>query len=404
MNVCFANNYLYMRGGSERVMFAEADMLRRSGHTVTFFSRRGSQDIETAHADYYPPLVDVNTLGALGKLRQMPKIVYNYETARAFRRFLGDVRPQALHAHNIYGGLTASVLDVIGDAGIPAVLTVHDYKLVCPSYLALNHGQVCDACGVGHFYRCLLKRCHKSDLAASAVYTVEAYVTKVWRKYAPVRVFICPSRFMMRKLEVSGWAADRLAYLPNSIDASAVSPAIGEGNYALYVGRLSAEKGLMTLLNAVEGLDLPLRIVGDGPLRGELEAHIEGHAMCDRVRLIGHLSGDALADAYRGAAFCVMPSEWYENAPMAALEAFAYGKPVLGADIGGIPELVEEGKTGFLFPSRDAAALRNRMQEMWRERGSLGDLGAPARRIVETVFSHERHLESLLDIYSAVRG
>ena len=139
-------------------------------------------------------------LAGLDKWRHALRVVYNPGIGRAFRRFLDAVQPRLLHAHNIYGGLTTAVLDVARDAGLPVVLTAHDYKLVCPSYLALDHGRVCTACEGGRFYRCLLKRCHKSSLAASALYTAEAYLAAWGRKYAVVRRILCASRFMHRRL------------------------------------------------------------------------------------------------------------------------------------------------------------------------------------------------------------
>lgn len=397
--VCFLNNHLYLRGGSERVMFEEAALLRRHGHDVSFFGCRGPDDLEPAHAEFHPPRVDIAQLTGPGRWRHAWRVVYNPANGRAFHRFLDAVRPGLLHAHNIYGGLTTAVLDVARKAALPVVLTVHDYKLVCPSYLALDHGRVCTACAGGRFHQCALRRCHKSSLTASALYTAEAYLAAWGRKYAPVRRFLCPSRFMQRTLLDNGYAAERVVYLPNSVDTAGVDPAAGDGAYVLYVGRLSAEKGVRTLLRAAQTLDLPLRVVGDGPLRGELEAEARRPGLQGRVTFTGHRSGEALAREFRDAAFLVLPSEWHENAPMSALEAFAHGKPILGADLGGIPELVVPGQTGMLFPPGDADALREGMARLWRDRPGRIALGRAARRRAETDFSPGRHLKELLEVY-----
>lgn len=397
--VCFLNNHLCLRGGSERVMFEEAAMLRGRGHEVSFFGCRGPSDLEQEHAALYPPRVAIEQLRGFGKWRHALRVVYNPAMGRAFRRFLDVARPGILHAHNIYGGLTTAVLDVAREAGLPVVLTVHDYKLVCPSYLALDHGRVCSACAGGRFYRCLLKRCHKSSLAASALYTAEAYLVAWGKKYAPIRRFICVSRFARQTLLDNGYAPDRLAYLPNSVETAGVVASPGEGAHALYAGRLSIEKGARTLLRAMKGLDIPLRVVGDGPLRGELEAESARLGLRGRVTFAGYQSGEALAREFREAAFLVIPSEWYENAPMSVLEAFAHGKPVIGADIGGIPEMVEPGQTGLLFPPGDADALRERMDTLGRDRNRREEMGRAARRRAEEEFSPERHAEELLGVY-----
>ncbi len=404
MRICYANNYLSPRGGAERVMFEDAALMRKAGHEVSFFGCRGSDDIEWTHAAFYPPHVVLESISGIARWRQAGRVVYNPANRRAFKRFLDAVRPDLIHAHNLYGGLTTAVLDAARDAQLPVVLTVHDYKLVCPSYLALDHGKVCTACRGGRFHHCLTRRCHKSSFAASLVYTAEAFLTAWGRKYATVRRFLCPSRFIRDSLLDNGFAPARLIHVPNAIDASGITPSAGDGACALYVGRLSHEKGVRTLLRALEGLDLPLRIAGDGPLRPELEAEVRRRGLRDRVAFAGHLSGEALTREYRNAAFVVLPSEWLENAPMSILEAFAHGKPVVGADIGGIPELVEPEQTGLLFPSGDADALRAAMQALWRDSAARRDLGQAARHRVDSDLSPARHAQALQRVYDEALG
>ena len=402
MRIAHLNNYLSMRGGSEHVMFEEAAMLRRRGHEVCFFSRRGPKDVEHEHAEFYLPNVVIEELHGWAKARRAFQVVYNPAMGRAFRSFLRAVRPQVLHAHNIYGGLTTAVLDVARAEGLPVVLTVHDYKLVCPSYRALARGRPCTACQGGRFHHCVLRRCHKDSLVASLVYTAETCFTIWGRKYAPVSHFLCPSRFMRDVLLANGYAPERVLYLPNAIDADAIAPSPGQGEYILYAGRLSPEKGLPTLLQAMIGLPLPLRIAGDGPQRAELEGFVESHGLRDRVTFTGHLAGPHLARQYREAAFVVLPAEWFENAPIAVLEAFAHGKPVVGSNLGGIPELVEESRTGRLFPAGDAAALRECLAATWNDRAARTDMGAAARRRVVSEFSAERHVDTLLQLYDRI--
>lgn len=398
-SICFLNNHLYLRGGAERVMFDEAALLRKAGRPVSFFGCRGPDDLEHEHAAFYPPSVPIAQLAGLDKWRHAYRVVYNPAMGHAFRRFLDEVKPRLLHAHNIYGALTSAVLDTARTCGLPLVLTAHDYKLVCPSYLALDHGRTCTACRGGRFYHCLLKRCHKSSLPASALYTAEAYVAAWGRKYDVARRIICPSRFMCQMLLDNGFAPERVVHVPNFVATGSIQPAIGKGAYALYAGRLSHEKGLPTLLRAMEGLDVPLRIVGDGPLRAGLEEQAARSGLRDRVTFTGYRTGDDLAREYRNAAFVVVPSEWYENAPISVLEGFAYGKPVLGARIGGIPELIQPGKTGLLFSSGDIEALHRAMASLWRDRASWGDLGAAARQHAEEEFSPEHHMALLMEVY-----
>jgi len=299
--------------------------------------------------------------------------------------------------------LTTAIFDAALRLQVPSVLTLHDYKLICPSYLLLREGRVCELCAKGEAYHCLLKRCHKGSLAASAVYVVETYFTRWLKKYDALRFFICPSKFLLDKHAAGGVSPEKLIYLPNAVDVSAFTPRFECGSYALFVGRLSREKGVKTLLAAMEGLDVPLKIVGDGPLRGELEARAQSRGM-DGVEFMGYRSGDELAELFRQAAFLVFPSEWYENAPMTILEAYGYGKAVLGADIGGIPEMIVDGETGLLFPPADAEALREKIAYLWSNRARVEEMGRNARQRVEREYNSELHYERLLGIYEKAMG
>lgn len=399
MHITYANNYLYLRGGSERVMFEEAEMMRRQHVDVSFFARRQPHSLSTPHDAWYPPLVDPEQLSMKGKMLHAPKLVYNRDTGRRFAGFLQETQPDCIHAHNIYGGLTTAIFDAAQRYGIPVVLTLHDYKLICPSYLMLHRERVCEDCAGGRFIACIKNRCHKDNLVFSLIYGLESYYNKLFGKYGIPRFLLCPSRFMHDKIVANGFPADRVFYLPNSIDVSAVTPEFTRGDYALYVGRLSKEKGLLTLLRACEGSGVPLGILGDGPLRDELEAYVAAHGMAEQVTFFGHRGGDELARIYREAAFIVLPSEWYENAPMSILEAFGYGKSVIGARIGGIPEMVEPGQTGLLFTPGDAGALREALSALWTQPEQRQQMGRNARDLVATRFSPAVHTQALLEVY-----
>jgi glycosyltransferase involved in cell wall biosynthesis len=379
-------------------------MLRSKDYSISYFSHNNERNLASDYALFYPPYIDPDSLSLLGKIRHAPKIVYNPATYRRFRRFLQMVKPDLVHAHNIYGGLTTAICDGANRQVVPIVMTLHDYKLICPSYLMLNNGEVCEDCRGGRYLACIRNRCHRNNLISSSIYCLESYFNRWLRKYETVRYFICPSRFLLQKMQESGLPAERLRYLPNAIDASRYPPATGHGRYALYAGRLSPEKGIRTLLQAVDGTGIPLAVAGDGPLRESLEEFTAQRRLGDQVTFHGYQTGEALRELYRNAAFVVVPSEVYENAPMTVLESFAAGVPVLGAQIGGIPEMVLPGCTGRLFPSRDVEALRSGLCAMWDDRAHLGDQGQHARALVLEKFSPARHVEGLLEIYRHAMG
>lgn len=400
MRVLIANNYFYLRGGAERVMFNDMEALTDVGIEVIPFSAADPANVATDYSKYFVPGADIHASSPLRRLRAACDAIHCGRTAAAFTALIDRVRPDVVHFHNIYGRLSTSLLPAVQRRRIPAVLTLHDYKVVCPSYLMLNQGKPCDSCLDGGFYRCALHRCHKHNAAASVVYTLEAYLARLAGRYGAVSSFLCPSRFMKTLLIRFGVEPERVVYHPNAVDPDAYKPSY-DGNYVLYVGRLSHEKGLVTLLEAMAGTGIPLRIAGSGPMKQNVQATaaIRGGS----VVLEGHCEGERLQTLCRNAAFIVVPSEWYENAPMSVIEAFAYGKPVVATRIGGIPELVGDGETGYLVDCWNPAQLRAAVTRLWRDRTAQQRMGRKARELVEGKLSQAMRTASLIDIYENLR-
>lgn len=401
VKLLFANNYYYPRGGCERVLLDEAEELQRRGIATTAFSRRHANSLCAKYEEYFPEAVEFNTVSGLGKVRAAGRIVYCRKTRRAFGQVLDAYQPDIVHGHNIYSGLTTSIIDAAKHRGVPFVLTLHDFKLICPAYLMLRNGTICEDCLGGRYYRAVLMRCHKASLAASIVVTSEAYFNRVFQKYDHVRAFLCPSRFLLKKHAAGGVPQARLVHLPNALDPHMYPPESNVGHYVLFAGRLSKEKGTLTLLAAVGRAGLPLRIAGMGPLEAECQKFAASENLSN-VQFCGYCQNEKLAELYRNAAFIVVPSEWYENAPMSVLEAFAYGKPVLGSKLGGIPELVLDGVTGRLFEAGNVEDLTGKLLAMWNNRPKLRDMGQHARHRIETEFSMQKHADRLLEIYESL--
>jgi glycosyltransferase involved in cell wall biosynthesis len=247
------NNFYYQRGGSEQVLFEEKRILEENGHQVLAFSQAQPNNEHSEYANYFPPYTtNYENMPLLKRILSSINIVYSRKAGRAFLRFLEESQPDLVHAHNIYGGLTTSVLDAARKKGVPTVMTLHDYKLICPSYLMLNRGKICEDCRGGKFKYCLFNRCHKESFQASLVYCLESYFNKWLGKYDKIAYLICPSRFLFQKLCESGFDKNRLVYIPNYVDVRRFKPQFGRGAYLLYAGRLSREKGVLTLLKAVK--------------------------------------------------------------------------------------------------------------------------------------------------------
>ena len=396
MKFLFCNNYFYFRGGSERVFLGEIDLLRSHGSEISILSQNYPEDISSQYSELSIKLLDNNYRQA--DLRKYFRIIKNKEAANQAKKLITEFKPDIIHAHNIYGGLTTSVLGAAAKLGVPSVLTLHDYKLICPSYLMLNKGQICEACKGRNYIRCLKNGCHKNSVLASAVYTMESYYNKWFKKWEQVKCYLCPSKFILEKMQENGFAAEKLVYIPNFVDPNQYQVNYDDSEYVLYAGRLSHEKGVLTLVKAMADLDIPLKIVGDGPVKEQIQSFIVNNKI-ERIELLGYKAGGELASLYQGAAFVAVPSEWYENAPMSILESYAYGKPVLGADIGGIPEMIDDCMTGMLFDSGDIVSLKDKCSLMWSDKQKMVEYGKAARRKLEDNYSSGTHFEKLIDVY-----
>lgn len=401
MKFIFANNYCYLRGGSERVFYDEINMLRGFGHEIALFSRHFNKNIHSEYSEYFASDIEYQNVSLIKKISAGAKLIYSYECRKKFDELLKLFNPNIIHAHNIYGRLTTSIIDAAKERQIPVVMTLHDLKLICPSYLMLLNGEICESCKGGKFYHCTVKRCHKGSLLQSLIYTIESYFNSLFGKYDWISYFVCPSNFLMKKHIEAGIPEKKLIYIANFIKTKIFEPNYSGGKYILFVGRLSREKGIMTLLNATKDLKIPVWIVGDGPMRAECEGFVKKNKIVNVV-FKGYKSGNELEDLFRNCAFLVFPSQCYENAPMSILEAFAYGKPVIGSNIGGIPEMVIENQTGVLFNSGDHIHLKEKIEQLLNNPSLVIQMGKQARRKVEEEYNEEIHYQKLMSIYKKI--
>ncbi|MBI1854215.1 MAG: glycosyltransferase [Planctomycetes bacterium] len=405
MNVLFLNNYHYLRGGSERVFFAEMEALRDRGHRVVSFARRHAGDVPSTYAELFPrDLETASVRFSLRSLRTAGEMLYSRESARAVERLLDHEKPDVAHAHNVYGRLTRSVIAALRRRGVPVVLTLHDYKLVCPTYRLVRRGRICEECRGGRFHRAVVSRCHKESIFGSSLVAFESAMNDAfWKDARNVRCFVAPSRFIRDKFVEFGWDRRRIVHIPNLVDVEHIEAHPQPGADFLYAGRLSEEKGVATLVRAFRETSgsRRLRIAGSGPLESSLRELAAGDS---RVEFVGHLGGADLAARIAAARAVIVPSEWYENAPLSVLEAFAHGKPVIAARIGGLIEQVADGERGLLFESGDIGALRaalDRVSTMPDAR--IEEMGGAARRFVEQHHSSAAHVDRLLALYEDVR-
>jgi glycosyltransferase involved in cell wall biosynthesis len=401
MRILHVNKFLYRRGGAEAYMLDVAELQAKEGHEVAFFGMRHPENPSLPFADAFPSFVELEPPPEriAGRLTAAARMVYSPSSRRGIEAVARAFRPDVAHLHNIYHQLSPSVLRPLRQLGIPMVMTLHDYKLICPSYLLLDHGKVCEACLGGRFRHAVTRRCKDGSLLASAVLAAETTVHRTTNAYDPVQQFICPSRFLAGKIAEAGVFPDRLRVLSNFVAAETVAPKAQPGGGVVYVGRLSHEKGADVLIEAMGRLSgHRLDVVGDGPERARLEALAATRAP-DRVCFHGAVPKARVLDLLRSAAVAVMPSRCHENQPMAVLEAFACGVPVVASRLGGLPELVEDDRYGRTVPADDPAALADALRGLLADPAHAFRIGQAARRHAEQQFAPGRHLQQLEKLY-----
>ena len=352
------NNYYYLRGGSETVFFEHGRLFEASGWDVVPFSMHHPKNLPTDWSNYFIDELEFGQdYSLVQKLVRVPKVVYSFEARRKLAALLDAAPPDVCHAHNIYHHLSPSILGLLRSRGIPTVLTLHDLKIACPAYNMLAPDGICERCKGGRIHNVVRHRCINGSAMMSSVIMVEALVHRLIGSYSrSVSRFVSPSRFYIEKLVEWGMARSLFTHVPNFVDASRFRPSYEPGRYFVYFGRITREKGIATLIRAAAASRVRLKIVGTGPdLDAMRQLAVE---LGVEAEFAGYLSGEALQSAVRESRAVVLPSEWYENAPMSVLEAYALGKPMIGAQIGGIPELIQNGDTGLCFRAGDVASSR----------------------------------------------
>jgi glycosyltransferase involved in cell wall biosynthesis len=393
------NNYYYPRGGAEVVFLRHNGMLNEAGwEVVPFAMNHRMNEGAPQRAEFVSELeYGHDSEAMLTRIRKGLKAVYSFEARAKLARLIDRARPDVCHAHNVYHHLSPSILSVVRARGIPLVMTLHDLKIACPAYSMLSHDGVCERCRDGRLWQVLTHRCMKGSLALSALVMVESYLHVWLGSYLKnVDRFLVPSRFYLSKLVEWGFPADRFEYVPNFVAAELFEPCYAPGARFVYFGRLSPEKGVATLIRAAAAAQVGLDVIGTGPAEPELRALADRHD----VRFLGYLTGAKLNAAVSAARAVVAPSECYENAPLAVLEGAALGKPLIVAHIGGLPELVVEGETGWSFESRSVAELAaclRRVAEL--PDAEVAAVGRAARRRIEDEFPRQRYLDGIRAVY-----
>jgi glycosyltransferase involved in cell wall biosynthesis len=401
VRILHVNKFLYRRGGAESYMLDLAELQRRSGHTVELFGMTHPDNLDDLPlADTFPSHVELEPAprGVAG-LVAGGRMVWSLQSSRGMARALERFQPDVVHCHNVYHQLSPSILAAVRRAGVRCVMTLHDYKLACPSYQMLDHGRLCDACVEGSALNAARRRCKGGSAAASTLLAVESSIHRAMGAYDAVDVFISPSRFLAGVMARTGVSPERLVVLNHFVD---VAPTRGEDRRHgfVFAGRLSAEKGVDTLIRAMALLPASsrLHVAGDGPVRAQLEA-LARDVAAERVVFHGRLDKEALREVVARSVATVVPSRWHENQPMTILESYASEVPAVVTDLGGMPELVRDGIDGLVVPHDDPGALAAALHRLEADPALAAEMGRSGRRRLAEEFDVDLHLRRLEGIY-----
>ncbi len=401
MRILLVNKFYFPQGGADKHVIELERLLTAAGHEVAIFAMTHPKNIPTPWAKYFVSFIDFSRVRFNWQgMRVVGRTLHSFEAARQMKKMLRDFKPDVVHLHNIYHQISPSILPIIARAGIPMVQTLHDYSLISANYTLAGHGGICEHGKGGRYWEYILHRCIRHSLAASLLGAIDQWWhdrTRVYERY--VAAFISPSQFL--KTVVTSWKPNirRVDVIPNftSEIPRRVWPKDGS---IIYVGRLSGEKGVATLIRAAKDIPAPVHIIGTGPDESRLRA-LAAEVGASNIVWHGFLTGAPLAEYLSKASAMVVPSTWYENNPLVILESFAYGTPVVGARIGGIPELVRDGETGRLFTPGDVGGFVQAVQAVRRDVQDSDRLSTACMQVAQA-YTPQEYLEKLMKLYASV--
>ena len=390
MKILVAHTYYQQPGGEDTVFAQEVELLRREGHEVVTYTRSNKE---------------IEGYSTTQRLMLFPNTIWSNASRADFAALLDRERPDLVHFHNTFMAMSPSVYSACKERGLPVVQTLHNFRLCCPGGAFFRNGAACEDCTTKGVWTSVRHKCYRnSRLATATVASMLAFNRSRSTWSDAVDCYIALSEFARSKMSSSGIPPHKFHVKPNFVgpDPGARSKV---GDYALYVGRIVVEKGVRTLIAAWKELDgtFPLRIIGDGPQRGNLETACQSNHV-KKVSFLGLRPRAEVIEEIRSARFLVFPSESYENFPMTIAESYACGVPVIASNIGSTAEIVHNGVTGLTFTPGNAHELRQCVDWAIEHPEQMEEMGHRARAEFEAKYSAKRNYEMLMDIYECALG
>lgn len=418
MKILLINNFYYNRGGDCTYLFALQSLLKERGHKVSVFSMNHPKNFDSEFSKYFVSYInyeeEIKTQSIASGLKIAKRTIYSTEAKKKLEKLIKVEKPDVAHIQNIHHHITPSIFVILKKYNIPIIWTLHDYTVICPNTSFLCNGKICERCYKKKYFWPSIVRCKKESFTASTMAAIEISIHVMFKYYKLVDLFVAPSKFLRDKLISYGVEKEKILHLNNFasfVDCSTEKE--GEEKYFIYLGRLSEEKGIKTLIDASISLfqgkggpgefnDYKLKIIGDGPIMDKMIYYVRSLGVEKNIEFMGHKSHEKAMEILKGGKFLVIPSEWYENFPYSVLEAFTLGRPVIASRIGGIPELVKNWETGLLFEPGDSELLALNMKFLLRHPEKAEAIGRNALEFMSGDINSANHYLKLMGIYKRV--
>jgi len=389
MKILICHNYYRSSApsGEDAVAENEINLLKEQGHEVLTFTRFND---------------DLDDSSLLKKISIAKNTIWSSPTYTELTKYLTEHKPDIVHFHSIFPQISPSAYKACYDASIPVIHTLHNFRSICPGALLQRDEKVCELCLHGSILNSLKYKCYRNSLLATGALTATIIYNRWIGSYTKyVTQYIALTQFSSSRMVMGKIPEKLISIKPNFLPVSPV-PGEGSGNYAVYVGRLSIEKGVKTLFDAWSEIDMKLKVIGDGPLMEELK-FLPAEKL-KNIEFCGYLDRQSILDIIRNASFQLVPSEWYEGFPMVLLEAFSCGTPVIGSDIGSIGEIVIEGETGMKFKPGDVESLKQTITQLTSNKALLKKMRISSRKAFDDLYSKEISYDILMSIYNKALG
>jgi glycosyltransferase involved in cell wall biosynthesis len=390
MKILLIHNYYQKYGGEDSVFHSEMELLKKNGHQILTFTRNNNEILK---------------FSLLDKAKFLKDTIWSTKTNQELAKISLEFTPDVAHIHNIFPLISPSVYDVLKHNNIPIIQTLHNFRFLCSNGLFYRENKICEKCKFGHMHNAILFKCYKDNYTTSALYATTLTINRIMKRLDNVSCFIALSTFAKQKFSESKLIPEeKINVLGNFIDNNKAENLVkrkSKREYAVYIGRLSIEKGLDLIVNAFQELsNIELKIVGTGPEYEKIHRYLLGHNITN-IDLLGHLHESEILEIARDAFVTVIPSNWYEQFPIVALESMLVGTPIIASRLGGLPSIIEDGVSGYLFEPNNLDDLKSKIIKMYSNIENTEQMGMNAQKTINDKFSSDVHYRKLMDIYNA---